>query len=68
MKEFNLVEEDGAISFQREMYNLASMLESILDKLDIKKCNELEAIKQDASGMKSLPSSNVWKKTNISVV
>jgi hypothetical protein len=46
------------------MYNLASILESILDNLDDTKCNELEAVKQDASGMKSFHTSGAWKKTN----
>ena len=46
------------------MYNLSSMLESILDKLDIKKFNELEAVKRAASDMDSLNSSGTWKETN----
>lgn len=46
------------------MYNLSSMLESILDELDIKKCNDLEAVKHYASDMISLHSDNAWKKTN----
>jgi hypothetical protein len=46
------------------MYNLTSMLEFILDKLDVKKCNELEAVKEIASDMKSLHSGGIWKKTD----
>jgi hypothetical protein len=61
-KTFNLDEENDAIDFQREMYNLASMLESILDKIDVKKCNELAAIKQEASKIESL--CGAWKRTN----
>jgi len=53
-KDFDLAEEDGAINFQREMYNLASILKSMISELDGKQCMELEALKQDASGMKSL--------------
>jgi hypothetical protein len=47
-----------------EMYNLSSMLESILDSLDVKKCNELEAVKQDPLGIKTFHTSSAWKKTN----
>ena len=45
------------------MYNLASMLESIIEKLDFKKCDELAAMKQVASDMQSFYSSDVWNKT-----
>ena len=41
------------------MYNLASILESVLDTLDVKKFKELVALKAAASGMKSLKSSDV---------
>ena len=43
------------------MYNLASILESVLDKLDVKKFNKLVALKAAASSMKSLKSSDVCK-------
>ena len=46
------------------MYNLASILESIIDKLDVKKFNDLVALKAAASGMMSLNSSGAWKKTD----
>ena len=46
------------------MYNLASILESIIDKLDVKKFNDLVALKAAASGMMALNSSGAWKKTN----
>ena len=46
------------------MYNLASMLKCILDELDIKKCEELEAVKHDASDMKSFHSSSADNKTD----
>ena len=42
----------------------ASMLKSILDKLDFNKCSELAAVKQDASGMKSFHNGGAWRKTN----
>ena len=45
------------------MYNLTSMLKSIVDKLDTKRCDELAALKQDASDMMSLHSTNAWDKT-----
>ena len=43
------------------MYNLASILKSILDQLDDKKCKELEALKRDSSGMTSFHTSGTWK-------
>ena len=45
------------------MYNLASILESILDKLDVMKFNDLLDLKAAASGMMALNSSGAWKKT-----
>jgi hypothetical protein len=45
------------------MYNLSSILKSIVDKLDINKCNELAAVKTDASGMISLNTSGAWDNT-----
>lgn len=47
------------------MYNLASVLESILDQLDDSKRDELQAIKKKASGMKSLHSSGAWTKQTV---
>jgi hypothetical protein len=59
-----LNEKNDAIAFQREMYNLTSMLESIVNKLDKKRCHELVGLKQDASDMNSLHTNNSWNKTN----
>ena len=46
------------------MYNLASILESILDTLDVKKFKELLDLKAAASGMMTLNSSGAWRKTD----
>lgn len=43
------------------MYNLASILKSIIHELDDKKCIKLAALKQDTSGMKSLHTGDAWK-------
>jgi hypothetical protein len=43
------------------MYNLASILKSIIGELDVERFVDLAALKQDASGMKSLHSA---KKTH----
>ena len=46
------------------MYNLKSMLYSMLDIIDVKKFDKLKTIKNIASAMKSLTTSGAWKKTN----
>ena len=43
------------------MYNLASILKSVISELDVEKCTNLVALKQDASGMKSLHTGGAWK-------
>ena len=43
------------------MYNLTSILKSVVNKLDAKRCSNLLALKQDASDMKSLHTSGAWK-------
>ena len=43
------------------MYNLASILKSVVNELDAKRCSNLLALKQDASDMKSLHTSGAWK-------
>jgi hypothetical protein len=47
------------------MYNLASVLESILGQLDDSKRAELQAVKKQASGMMSLHSSGAWTKKTV---
>jgi hypothetical protein len=43
------------------MYNLASILKSVINELDDKKCRKLAALKAAALGMKSLHSGDAWK-------
>jgi hypothetical protein len=46
------------------MYNLASILKSIIGELDDKRSTELAALKQDASGMRSLHTARKTHKTD----
>ena len=46
------------------MYNLASILKSIVGELDVKRSVDLAALKQDASGMKSLHSARKTHQTD----
>ncbi|KAF8804869.1 kinase-like protein [Phlegmacium glaucopus] len=65
-KDFDLTDQDDAVVFQREMYNLASELETLVDQLDVDKRGELDTITKQALAMKSLHSSDAWgKRTNI---
>lgn len=44
------------------MYNLATVLESFLNQLDVGKRNKLQDVKKMSSDMKSLHSSGAWTK------
>ena len=43
------------------MYNLASILKSVVNELDGERCKNLVALKHEASGMKSLHTGGAWK-------
>ena len=43
------------------MYNLASILKSVVNKLDVEKCQKLVSLKQTALNMKSFHTSGAWK-------
>ncbi|KDR73207.1 hypothetical protein GALMADRAFT_724722 [Galerina marginata CBS 339.88] len=63
-KDFDLSNENDAVAFQREMYNLASVLESMVGQLDTSKRDELQAIKKRAADLTSVHSSGAWMKHN----
>jgi hypothetical protein len=43
------------------MYNLASILKSVINELDVDRCKDLVALKHEASGMKSLHTGSAWQ-------
>jgi hypothetical protein len=43
------------------MYNLASILRSLINELDGAECMKLAALKKDATDMKSLHTGDAWK-------
>jgi hypothetical protein len=61
LKSFDLAHSRNAADFQREMYNLASILKTVVNKLDVEKCQKLVALKREASDMKSFNTSGAWK-------
>ena len=63
-KNFNLGTGSDAVSFLREMYNLAPMLDDLANKLDPKKKGSLSNIMSDANGVLSLTKMAMQNKTS----
>jgi len=61
-KNFDLTEKQEAVAFQREMYNLASVLETAADELDDSKRLELQTITTQARDIKSFYTSGAWEQ------
>ncbi|KAG5650424.1 hypothetical protein H0H81_012315 [Sphagnurus paluster] len=62
-RNFDVTSAVEAVEFQREMFNLVSELESIVDELDGTKYAQLEAMKNAASGVMSLHSNGARTAT-----
>ncbi|KAG2123457.1 hypothetical protein DEU56DRAFT_893632 [Suillus clintonianus] len=61
-KDFDLTTADGAVTFLREMYNLAAMLEELAKHLDKRKQDSLVKVDQDAASLRMISLASKVKK------